>query len=337
MKIARSLIINLAMQETTLMKKKLFFPLVILILVAVAVFYVARKKSASNPQSQTISISGAFALYPMAIKWAEEFRKIHPEVRIDVSAGGAGKGMTDALSKVVDIGMVSREIYEAEIAKGAWWVPVAKDAVIPTINTNNPHVEAILKRGLSPDQAKAIWIAGTMKTWGDFLGTSASEPINSYTRSDSCGAAETWAKYFGKKQEDLRGTGVFGDPGIAEAVRQDKLGIGYNNVAFAYDAATKKVLPPLQILPIDLNANGQIDPEELFYENRDQLIAAIMAGKYPSPPARDLHFVTFGAPEKPILREFFRWVLTEGQKFTDGEGYIKIPEEKKKSALNQLK
>ena len=62
-----------------------------------------------------IQLSGAFALYPMAVKWAEEFRKIHPKVRIDISAGGAGKGITDALAKVVDLGMVSRDIYPQEL------------------------------------------------------------------------------------------------------------------------------------------------------------------------------------------------------------------------------
>ena len=51
----------------------------------------------------------------MAVKWAEEFRKIHPKVRIDISAGGAGKGITDALAKVVDLGMVSRDIYPQEL------------------------------------------------------------------------------------------------------------------------------------------------------------------------------------------------------------------------------
>jgi len=58
----------------------------------------------------TIRVSGAWALYPMMVKWAEEFKKIHPQVRIDVSAGGAGKGITDALTGLVDIGMVSREL-----------------------------------------------------------------------------------------------------------------------------------------------------------------------------------------------------------------------------------
>ena len=41
-----------------------------------------------------LSFSGAFALYPMAVKWAEEFKKINPGVKIDVSAGGACSGFT---------------------------------------------------------------------------------------------------------------------------------------------------------------------------------------------------------------------------------------------------
>ena len=56
----------------------------------------------------TVTLSGAFALYPLANKWAEEFQKIHPDVRFNISAGGAGKGVADALSQAVDIGMVSR-------------------------------------------------------------------------------------------------------------------------------------------------------------------------------------------------------------------------------------
>ena len=40
------------------------------------------------------------------------------------------------------------------------------------------------------------------------------EKINVYTRSDACGAAEMWAKYMGKKQEDLKGIGIYGDPGM---------------------------------------------------------------------------------------------------------------------------
>jgi len=38
--------------------------------------------------SGTISISGAFALYPITVKWADEFKKLHPNVKFNISAGG---------------------------------------------------------------------------------------------------------------------------------------------------------------------------------------------------------------------------------------------------------
>src|ERR1035437_1737350 len=108
--------------------------------------------------SGTISISGAFALYPMAQKWAEEFQKLHPKVRLDVSAGGAGKGMTDALSGLVNIGMVSREISQEETDKGTWFVAVTKDAVVPIVNENNPVLEQLLNKGLTKENLKDIFI-----------------------------------------------------------------------------------------------------------------------------------------------------------------------------------
>ncbi|MCX6283984.1 MAG: substrate-binding domain-containing protein, partial [Bacteroidetes bacterium] len=87
-----------------------------------------------------ITISGAFALYPLTIRWAEEFRKLHPDVTINISAGGAGKGMADALSKMVDLGMYSKEVSPEEKAKGAWSLACAKDAVLPVMNAANPLV-----------------------------------------------------------------------------------------------------------------------------------------------------------------------------------------------------
>src|SRR4026208_2087319 len=89
--------------------------------------------------SGKITLSGAYALYPMVVRWGEEFQKLHPGVKIDVQGGGAGKGMNDALSGTVAFGMVSREIAPEEVAKGAFGIAVCKDAVIPTINPNNPY------------------------------------------------------------------------------------------------------------------------------------------------------------------------------------------------------
>lgn len=283
-----------------------------------------------------IQLSGAFALYPMAVKWAEEFRKIHPKVRIDISAGGAGKGITDALAKVVDLGMVSRDIYPQELAKGAFPIAVVKDAVVPTINSNNPLIEEILATGLKQGVARDLWVTTTAKTWGDVLGTSTTIPVHVYTRSDACGAAETFAAWLGVKQEDLEGTAVFGDPGVTSVVQRDKIGIGFNNIAYAYDINSKKPYRHIAVMPLDLNGNGKIDAEENFYATSTELNAAIAEGKYPSPPARNLFLVANGVPEKPEVLAFLEFILTDGQEYAPEVGYIGLAPELLEEQLSKL-
>jgi phosphate transport system substrate-binding protein len=287
--------------------------------------------------SGQLSISGAFALYPMTIKWAEEFRKVNPGVKIDISAGGAGKGIADALSGMVEIGMVSREIYPEEIKKGAFPVAVTKDAVVAVISEANPALQDILSKGLKKEAGNNIWATGKYTTWAQAFGVKSTSPIHIYTRSDACGAAEMWAKYFGKKQEDLLGVGVFGDPGLAQAVKRDPLGIGFNNIGYVYDAKTKLQVKGLRVVPLDLNNNGKIDEDENFYSTINDLIAAIAAGKYPSPPARELYFVCKGNPKNnKVLKEFIKWVLTDGQKFVHEAGYIALPQDKIAGEIKKL-
>ena len=317
------------------MKKLTTYFFAILLVVSLSV-----GKANSQPKDDfkgNISISGAFALYPLTVKWAEEFRKIHPGVKFDISAGGAGKGMTDALAKMVAIGLVSREINPEEIKKGAFAIAVTKDAVVPTVSAANPNIKDILAKGLTRDAAINVFISGKTKTWGQAIGTKSTVPIRIYTRSDACGAGETWAKYLGKKQEDLLGIGVFGDPGLAQAVTKDPSGIAYNNIGYVYDSRTKHPNPGVKVIPIDVNNNGKIDPEEDFYGTLDQLVNAIALGKYPSPPARDLYFVTSGKPVKKELVEFIRWSLTEGQKYVFESGYINLPKEKLDAGLAKVK
>jgi phosphate transport system substrate-binding protein len=282
-----------------------------------------------------IQLSGAFALYPMAIKWVEEFKKLHPNVRFDVSGGGAGKGMTDALAGVVDIGMVSREIYTEEESRGAWGVAVVKDAVIPTINANNPELAAINKIGLKKEIAQKLW-DNQLSTWGEILGTESKLPVHVFTRSDACGAGETFAAWLDTKQENLKATAVYGDPGIAAAVQKDKVGIGFNNIAYAYDQKTKKPFGGIAIIPLDVNGNGVIDVEEDFYQSTSSLIAAIDDGRFPSPPARDLYLVTNGKPVKPEVIAFLKYVLSEGQQYAEETGYIKLSKEKLEKELGRL-
>ncbi len=307
---------------------------VVIIAVAIIIVAVVAYSHLSSP-SETIKVSGAWALYPMMVKWVEEYQKSHTEVRIDVSAGGAGKGMADALGGLVNIGMVSREIFPEEIGQGAFWVSVCKDAVVPTVNEKNPVLDDLLTKGVKKHTFMNIWINGNITTWGEVVGTDVTENIHVYTRSDACGAAQTWAEYLGCKQEDLLGVAVYGDPGLAGAVKDDSLGIGYNNVNYAYDMETKEPVEGMVVIPLDLNENGKVDGDEDFYNTRDEIVDAIATVAYPSPPARNLHLVTKDE-FTGVTKEFVKWILTEGQQYVPETGYVQLPEEELAEELAKL-
>jgi phosphate transport system substrate-binding protein len=284
----------------------------------------------------TLSTSGAFALYPMMQVYAEQYTKVHPEVTFDITAGGAGKGVSDVLAGATDFGMVSRDLKQEETDQGAVGFAVARDAVFVVVNANNPYIDKILAQGFTTEALGKLYITQEYTTWGDLLGDpSITDKVNVYTRSDSAGAAEMISKFYGGSvQDDLHGIGVDGDPGLLQAVINDPLGIGYNNLGFAYDLASGKVVEGAVVAPIDINNNGTIEEHE-FLETRPEAVQAILDGDYPSPPSRLLYIVTKGEPTGATL-EFLRWIFSDGQAFVDDAGYVALTADELATQVGRL-
>ena len=306
-------------------KWKILALMVILMIVAFSIH------NMMSDRKEVIKVSGAYALYPMMTIWAEEYEKVNPDVVIDISGGGAGKGMADAISGMVHIGMVSRDIYPEEEERGAFYVAVCKDAVVPTINSNNPVLDTLQERGITKDEFVQIFITREISTWGQLSGRSEiTDPIRVYTRADACGAAKTWAEYLGDyQQEDLTNNAdvaIMHDPDLAEAIKNDRFGIGYNNINFVYDMRSGIPMSGLAIVPVDINGNGTIDDWENFYSTRDDIIDAISQDLYPSPPARDLYLVTKDG-FTGASRDFVIWILDEGQQYVSQGGYVTLPQD----------
>jgi phosphate transport system substrate-binding protein len=65
-----------------------------------------------------------------------------------------------------------------------------------------------------------------------------------------------------------------------------------------------------------------IDHNENVYQSLDSLMAAISTGRYPSPPAHDLYFISKGKPDNELVNLFLNWVLTKGQQYVSQAGYV---------------
>ncbi|MBK7028471.1 MAG: hypothetical protein IPH45_04355 [Bacteroidales bacterium] len=125
---------------------------------------------------------------------------------------------------------------------------------------------------------------------------------------------------------------------MADAVKKDRLGLGYNNVIYAYDIKSRKFYPGLEVLPIDINNNEMIDPEEDFYSSLDSIMLAIRDGRYPAPRPGTFSLISKREPVKQSVKDFLLWILTEGQQFVHEAGYVQLKDEQietEKSRLNK--
>jgi phosphate transport system substrate-binding protein len=294
-------------------------------------------QAGTDSLSGTISVSGAFALYPMMTVWADEFSKLYPDVEFDVQGGGAGKGMTDTIAGAVDIGMISRDIKEEEIAQGIFWVSVTKDAVFPIISAENPVAADLIAKGINQETINKIFISGEIKTWGEVVGRpEVTDEIHVYTRSDACGAGEMWAKFSGGKvQDDIHGIGINGEPALVDTVIKDPLGIGYSNLNSVFDISSGNLIPGTIVPPVDINANGQADADE-YYKTKDEAVSAVSSEKYPSPPARFENLATKGKPTGLTLA-FIQWILTDGQQYLGQAGYVPLTPGQQTESLAKIK
>jgi len=294
-------------------------------------------QAGTDSLSGTISISGAFALYPMMTVWADEFHKLHPDVEFDVQGGGAGKGMTDTIAGAVDIGMISRSIKPEEEAQGIFWVSVTKDAVFPIISTENPVASDITAKGISQETFNKIFVSGEIKTWGEVVGKpEVTDEIHVYTRSDACGAGEMWAKFSGGKvQDDIQGIGVNGEPALVDTIIKDPQGIGYSNLNSIFDINGGGLIPGAIVPPVDINANGVADADE-YYKNMKEAVSAVASEKYPSPPARFENLATKGKPSGLTLA-FIQWILTDGQQYLGQAGYVPLTPDQQTESLAKIK
>ena len=285
----------------------------------------------------TISISGAYALFPVTRKWADDFMKLYPEVRIEVYKTGTGQGIEDLISNKCHIALISRALTELEINSGVWVVPVAKDGVAPIVSQKNPYLGKILRQGLSTDEFIRAFTGESSVTWGELLDTAGVEPVVPLSREDESGAASIWADFLYKSSADLKGKKVTGDEEMIKSIADYPFSIGFCNFSYAFNIETGERLKDIQIVPFDLNFDNKILSKELPFNNLEKAHRGLWLGLYPKALCRELTLGTLGKPTDPLIVTFINYALTKGQDDIKTTGLCELNDVYLKYALDRLK
>ncbi|WP_181373281.1 phosphate ABC transporter substrate-binding protein [Massilia glaciei] len=164
-----------------------------------------------------LRISGSNTIEPLVGALAERFQALYPAIAIEVTAGGSRRGIADVRGGVADIGMVSRNLNDAE--QDVQSFPIARDGVGLIVHRDNPV------RELSGAQVSAMYTGG-FANWRQVGGGDA--PIIVYSRPNGRSSLDQFLEYFKLDKAALRAHKEIGDnaPTIA-AVAAERNAIAF--------------------------------------------------------------------------------------------------------------
>jgi len=263
---------------------------------------------------------GSDTLNNMMTYWAEGFRKIYPNVNIQIEGKGSSTAPPALIEGTSQLGPMSRrmkqkevEAFESKYGFKPTTIGVALDALAVFVHKDNPLKE------LSMTQVDSVF-SKTQKrggpnvtTWGQLGDTGAwsAKPISLYGRNSASGTYGFFKEHTLKKG-DYRDT-VKEQPGNASVVlgvTEDQAGIGYSGMGY--------VTSGVKALPL-----SQQDGEKAYEPN----YANVLSGEYPL--GRFLYINVVKEPNKPLAalqKEFMKFVLSkEGQEIVVKDGFLPLP------------
>ncbi|HHS98475.1 MAG TPA: phosphate ABC transporter substrate-binding protein [Chloroflexi bacterium] len=258
--------------------------------------------------AQTIENKGSDTLVNLAMAWAEEYMRLHPDVRISVTGGGSGTGIAAMINGTVDIANASRQMKPEEIAaaeaNGIRPVEfvVALDAIAVVVHPSNPVDRLTLQ------QISDIY-TGKITNWSQVGGED--RPIVLLSRESNSGTYMYFLEHvvrLGDKESDLLFSPdallMPSSEGISAEVRQNPNAIGYDGLGY--------VTPDQKIIAVAREPSG---PYVL------PSVETVNDGSYPI--SRPLYMYTAGEPTG-VVKEYIEWILTEGQALVPELGFVPI-------------
>jgi phosphate transport system substrate-binding protein len=263
-------------------------------------------------KKQTIQNKGSDTMVNLAQAWAEEYKKVVPDVDVEVSGGGSGVGIAALEKGTIDIANASRNMKPEEIeaakkntGKTPKEIIVGYDALAIYVHKDNPLNEITL------DQIAQIYMeGGSITKWADLGVTipgASGDEIVRVSRQSNSGTYEFLREHvLNKKDFKLGSRDMNGSKEVVELVSSTPTAIGYSGMGYA--------TPAVKMLKVKKTAS---DPAF------DPNVANTLAKTYPI--ARSLQVYTLGESQGAV-KTYIDWMLSDaGQKVVEASGYVPLP------------
>jgi phosphate transport system substrate-binding protein len=264
----------------------------------------------------TIQNKGSDTMVNLVQAWAEEYRKVAPNVEVEVSGGGSGVGIAALIKGTIDIANASREMKPEEIAQAKQNTGkepkefiVGHDALAVYVHKDNPLNEITI------EQLASIFAeGGTITRWSQ-LGVKlpGDDTIVRVSRQSSSGTYEFFREHvLGAKDFKLGSRDMNGSKEVVELIGNTVTAIGYSGMGYATGAVKMLAIAPKPGQPA-------VPPT----------VENALSKKYPI--ARSLQVYTLGEPVG-ATKKYIEWILSDaGQRVLADSGYVPLsPSERAK-------
>jgi phosphate transport system substrate-binding protein len=327
---------------------------------------VACAREATDAREARIRIIGAGATfpYPLYKSWIRDYQNAHKNVIISYDAVGSGEGVKRFLGQEVDFGASDAAMTEEEIAagnRGVKLIPATAGIIVLAYNLKG--VNGVLKL---PREVYAAIFTGGIRRWDDPGIRQANPGLNPpaidiipVTRTDSSGTTYAFTNHLNAVSKTWRdsGSGIGKlvqwpvnsmsarlNEGVAGRIRITDGAIGYVEYGYARRAG-------LAMAALENRAGNFVEPSPV----RGQATLTVTRNDmpehrrlfFPDPPGESSYpIVTYSwimlygtypdQKKSEALKDFIKWGITEGQKFSEGLGFCVLPPSVGELALKDI-
>lgn len=282
--------------------------------------------------SGNIKSVGSDTMNNLMTLWAEDFRKVYPNVQVEIEGKGSSTAPPALIEGTATFGPMSRTMkseeidqFEAKYGYKPLGLRTSIDMLAVYVHKDNPIASLTLQQiDAIFSKTRKAGATADIVTWGQLglTGEWADKPVSLYGRNSASGT-------YGYFKEHALAKGDFKDsvkeqPGsssVVQGVASDRYGIGYSGIGYK----TADVIA----VPLKATADAEAIPAtpEFAY-----------SGKYPL--ARFLYIYVNQKPGTeldPLRREFVRFVFSkDGQASVIKDGYFPVTAKIAEEELSKL-